>query len=378
MATRWEQKLRSFQRALEAFRAFAQVDLQYGVVHVHGPIPDPDETQQASIYASGGTLAESLLVPITDDDYQLHLLFGMDLAPVKAEIIKQFKSLLRDLHDIYPILPKWVPTPVRLPGIANGGDENLVRWGLTLLSVGATEQKVFRCENEYADSAISFQINGRVTPWENLSPVPGFNPIEFVTRRGKPPREWPFWKQEHARAGRAFPEVLAVSLTKPIFYASLNAVDLLIQIGLERRPESSTKRRPSLTTRDGTTLTDKDRLVIGALRQHHKEEGGETDFTPLSQTTVARMARISQPSVNRMYRDHLCKLEVCRGLTPQKCYVHLCRRNLIMVVLEQIENPLRREELTNIQNIERIKKEKGKPDDDDDYVDDDTDDTDDE
>lgn len=156
-----------------------------------------------------------------------------------------------------------------------------------------------------------------------------------------------------------------------------NAVDLLIPIGLERRPESSTKRRPSLTTRDGTTLTDNDRLVIGALRQHHKGEGGETDFTPLSQTTVARMAGISQPAVNRMYKDHFCKLAVCSGLTPQKCYVHLCRQNLIMVVLEQIENPLRREELTNIRDIERIKKDKGKPDKDnpdDDDVNDDIDD----
>jgi hypothetical protein len=203
--------------------------------------------------------------------------------------------------------------------------------------------------------------------------VPGFNPVEFVTRRGTHPREWPFWKQEHATAGRAFPEVLAVSLTKPIIYASINAVDLLIQIGLERRPESNTKRRPSLTTRDGTTLTDNDRLVIGALRQHHKREGGETDFTPLSQTTVARMAGVSQPAVNRMYKVHFCKLAVCSGLTPQKCYVHLCRQNLIMVVLEQIDNPLRREELTNIRNIDQFRAQ-GNASEDDDFDDEVTDD----
>lgn len=239
--------------------------------------------------------------------------------------------------------------------------------------MGATEQKVFRCEKEYADSAISFQINGRVTPWETLSPVPGFDPIEFVTRRGKPPREWPFWKQEHAKAGRAFPEVLSVSLTKPIFYASLNAVDLLIQIGLERRPESSTKRRPSLTTRDGTTLTDADRLVISALRKFHQGENDQPNFTILKQTKVAAMAGTSQESVSRTYKDHFSKLPICGGLSPQKCYEKLCEERLILGILDHIENPLRREEVTNIRDIERIKV-KGKPDGGDDHIDDDTDD----
>lgn len=223
MATRWEQKLRSFQQSLEAFWGITRIDLHYGVVHVHGPLPDPDEPPRTRIYATGGTLAESLVVPITADEYQLHLLFGMDHAPVRSEVLTQFKSQLRELHDIYPILPKWVPIPLTLPAIANGGEENFVRWGLTLLSLGATEQKVFHCATEFAESADSFRINGRVTPWENLSPIPGFDPIEFVARRGKPTREWPYWNQEHAKAGRAFPEVLAITRRLGVQASTLRA-----------------------------------------------------------------------------------------------------------------------------------------------------------
>lgn len=354
MATRWERKLRSFQQSLEAFRTFTQVDLRYGVVHVHGPLPDPDEPPRTAIYATGGTLAESLIVPITADEYQLHLLFGMDFAPVRSEVLTQFKSQLRELHDIFPILPKWVPIPSTLPALANGGDENLVRWGLTLLSLGATEQNVFHCETEFAESASSFQINGRVTPWENLSPIPGFDPIEFVTRRGKPTQEWRYWNQEHAIAERAFPEVLAVSLTKPIFYASVNAVDLLIQIGLELRPKSNPKRRPGIITRDGTTLTDGDRSVLSALRQHHQSAGEGQESEPLKQREIAEMAGVDQVSVHRTLKAHLCRFPACGRLSAKKCYEKLCREGLIVGILDQIENPQRREELTNIQKIERF------------------------
>lgn len=346
MSARWEQKLQQFQRALEAFRNYAAIDLYYGVVHIRGPQTTPGERATPLISASGGTLVETLTVPITAEEHQLHLLFGTDHSPVREDLLSQFKTQLRELHDILPILPQRVLPPSRLPAMANGGDENLVRWGLALIWLGGREQKVFLSETEYAESASSFRINGRVSPWEKLSPVPAFDPIELVTHTGPPDKGWSYWNQEHDKAGRAFPEVLAVSLTKPIFYASVNAVGLLIQSGLEQRPKSDGRRR-GRTTRDGTKLTGADMEVFSALREHHQKKNGDVDFNPLRQTEIAELAGVSQGSVSRTFEKHLCRFPICHGLTPEECYIKLCRIRLILDMVDQIENPRRREELTS-------------------------------
>lgn len=347
MSARWEQKLQQFQRALEAFRNYAAIDLYYGVVHIRGPQTAPNDRATPLISASGGTLVETLTVPITAEEHQLHLLFGTDHSPAREDLLSQFKSQLRELHDILPILPQRVLPPSRLPAMASGGDENFVRWGLALIWLGAREQKVFHSEVEFAESASSFRINGRVTPWEKLSPIPGFDPIELITQTGKPEQGWPHWSREHAKAGRTFPEVLAVSLTKPIFYASVNAVDLLIQSGIEQRPKSDTKRLPGRVTRDGTKLSGADVLVLAALRKHHQGENGELDFTVLKEGEIAKLAGVSQGSVSRLFRDHLCPLPTCHGLSGDECYEKLCNNRMILDILDQLENPRRREELTS-------------------------------
>lgn len=346
MSARWEQKLQQFQRSLEAFRNFVGIDLYYAVVHIRGPQLAPNDRATPLVYASGGTLFDTLTLPITAEEHQLHLLFGMDHAPAREDVLRNFKSQLRDLHDLFPLIPQRVLTSSTLPAMANGGDENFVRWGLALIWLGAREQKVFQSEVEFAESASSFGINGRVSPWEKLSPVPGFDPIELVTQTGKPDKGWAHWNQEHTKAGRTFPEVLAVSLTKPIFYASVNAVDLLIQIGLEQRPKSNTKRIPTRVTRGGTKLTGADLLVIAALRKHHQGADGP-NFTPLIEDEIADLAGVSQSSASRTLKKHLGCLQTCRGLSGDKCYEKLCKEGIILAILDNIENPRTREEITN-------------------------------
>lgn len=346
MSARWEQKLQRFQQSLEAFRSFVGIDLYYAVVHIRGPQSAPNDRAKPLVYASGGTLVDMLTVPITAEEHQLHLLFGTDHAQVREDVVTPFKSQLRDLHNLFPMIPQRVLPSSALPAMSNGGDENFVRWGLALIWLSSREQKVFRSEIEFAESASSFRHNGRVTPWENLSPVRGFDPIELVTQTEPSNKGWPYWKQEHDNAGRTFPEVLAVSLTKQIFYASLNAVDLLLQSGLEQRPKSGGRRR-GRTTRDGTKLTGAQMQVLGALRDHHQKKNGDVDFTPLHEMVIAKLAGVSQGTVSRTFRDHLSRLPICHGLSPGDCYDKLCEDRLILGILDQIENPRRREELTS-------------------------------
>ncbi len=329
------------------------MDFCYGVVHVRDSEFDPEHRIEPRIYAAGGTLIESLAVKLSPEEHQLHLMFNTSLiatsvSDVELDMLKRLKSQLRELRQIIPIIPNRVLPVANIPMIATGINEPFVKWGLALIWLGATEQRVFHSTVEFCESAAKFEASGKVQQWEDASPVPEFNPIEFVTRTGSPDHEWLYWKKKHETDGRLFPEVFAVSLTKPFLYASINAIDLLIQRGHEQRPLQKKVVLQERRLADGSTMSSMETRVLAAYKTHHCREEGPC-FARISQDAIAEGLNVSQPTVNRALKKLLDRIEYKKKLTVKERYVALCDEELIVDVLDRIENPRPREELTNIE-----------------------------
>lgn len=223
-------------------------------------------------------------------------MFGDNQAEISDEVLLALESELGELHGILPLVPQRVLSHSQLPPLPNRGEENFARWGLALCWLAATEQRVFHDEIEYCESAIRFANDGQVCEWERFSPMPVFDPVEFVTLTGKESHTWAYWNREHHNAGRHFPEVLALSLTKPFFYASLNAIDLMVHRGLDQRPPKKVRRAVSRPLRDGSKLEESEIVVLSVLLTHHRRMDGP-HFDPLVQTDISKKAGCSQSTV---------------------------------------------------------------------------------
>lgn len=351
MALPWESRLIKLQRTIEAFWNCGDIDFKYGVVHIKEPqaVTECGVTREIfeppHIYASGLSHGESLMVPLGHDEYQLHLVFSTDFSDVDRNALKRFKTQLRDFRDLFPIIPQRVLPAPRVPAIAEGADEDFVRWGLSLIWLGATEQNVFHNVVEHAATAREARIKGNVARWEEFSPVPEFNPIAMVTLTESLNRGWEYWNQQHSKSGRSFPQVFAVSLTKPILYASLNAIDLLIQRGKEQRPVPKKVKLKSRELRDGTTLSKRELLVLNVLRSHHCRSDADC-FEPLTQDEIGLMAGLSQSTAQRALEDLLDRIAYGKGMRVSERYEKLCEGKLIIGILDQIENPKSEAEYT--------------------------------
>lgn len=347
----WESKLQKLQRSLYAFKEFVGIDFYYGVVHIRDSELGVQDRAEPKIYAAGGTLIESLTVTLNPEEHQLHLMFDTNLVAtevsnVSVDILKRLKSQLGELREILPIIPNRVLPIASIPMIARGIDETFARWGLALIWLGATDQNVFHSTIEFCEASSTFEKSGRVKSWQDASPVPTFNPIEFVTRTGSPDQEWSYWKEKHETDGRLFPEVFAVSLTKPFLYASINAIDLLIQRGHEQRPVQKRVKLQERRIADGSTMTPMETQVLAAYRAHHCRKEGPF-FKKISQNVIAKQLNVSQATVHRAMEKILDRINYRKNLTIKQRYAALCKKDLIAAVLDEIENPRLRNELTN-------------------------------
>jgi len=211
------------------------------------------------------------------------------------------------------------------------------------------ENKVFHSKLEFAHSEDNRVARKNFKPWSECSSLPDFDPVPFLTLTAPPKMEdVENWKQLHHQAGRQFPALLASSLTKPLFYASVNAIDLLIRrqdlFELEKN-----EAKPKPEARHGRLrgdLSNRESLVLALLMGQHGCYTDEPVFSPLKEDAMAEKAGLSQSTVSRALGDLLNRgvPEYHPGLRPSKRYELLCEARLIVQVLEQIDNPRPRSE----------------------------------
>ena len=323
------------------------MDYHHAIVGIDGELPEGIQSAEPHLFASGGKVVDRILVPLASDGYHVHFFFADFFADYYGDGdnrrgLNALRDRLHSLHNVLARVPARVLPRFSVPSRDSGLEENLLRWMYLLHWLGGTPNQVFHSELEFLQSKDGLATNKKLEPWCDFSTVPGFDPLPFLTLTAPTKENIQHWKQQHAEAGKRFPEVIASSLTKPIFYASANAVDMLSARELANPPASRGPRNlPKIVGLGQNAL-----FLLAVLTRHHKCERDDGPyFEPMIQEDIQSILGWSQSTVSRAVRDLLKGIKGYKWLRPMDRYKKLCDDRVIDQVLIQLSNPRPRKEL---------------------------------
>ena len=359
MSANWKFGLQRLQDPILVIRDSVRQEYHHGLIDIDGELLPTFTGAVPGIYAAGGKLLDQIVVPLPAGRCHVHYFFEyygfhyQDGGPDRRGL-DALQEHFHNLHSLLAKIPVRVLPRIEIPPLNNGLEENIVRWAYVLHWLARLpENKVFHSELEFAYSEDDLVAGKNFKPWGEFSSLPDFDPVAFLTPTAPPTREAvEEWKQLHREAGRQFPAVFASSLTKPLFYASVNAIDLLLrrQDAFELEKNDAKPRPDARPGRLGGDLSDREALVLSVLMKHHGCYTDKPVFASLKQEELAartvtqkRPKGISQSTVSRALGDLLERgvPKYYPHLDAARRYELLCEDRLIVQVLEHIDNPRR-------------------------------------
>ena len=183
-----------------------------------------------------------------------------------------------------------------------------------------------------------YLANSRLRPWEECSTVSEFEPITLMTLTTPEDHNLEHWKSRHHSAGRMLPEIIASSLSKPLLYASVNAIQLLLSWN---SPKRERRKRQQPTGSDGgvTSFTDHETRLLAVLMEHHRGCNGKPCFDHMPQTMQAEKSGLPQDKASKALGKLMDRTNRLFGQNPMTRYKALCDDHTIDEVLEFIDNP---------------------------------------
>lgn len=338
MATKWEANLGRFQHSLELFRDDFACDWELSAVQLEG---SREQIEGEGLEAIGRFFnpIEKFFVLTLNPNRQLLLIVSCygkgDPNPRAFEILK---SKLREMHNLLHEIPERVAPFPSIPPMPNRLDGNFALWGLMLLWLGGRKNHAFRSILEFHPSTERFLCGDCPHLWDEFAAVPECDMLSLVTQTFESGTSVEYWVDAHTKAGRTFPPVLSARLSKPVVYASLNAVDFLIQTGIEKRPPQRNLKSTRPECRGGDSLQGIELELHAALREHHDKFDGPY-FGHLSQANLAKEVGVSQPTVARTLPRLFDRVNYRRGASASKRYRIACEEGVIVELLKCIENP---------------------------------------
>ena len=352
MSTNWKFGLQRLQDPILVIRDSVQQEYHHGLIDIDGDLLPTVTGAVPGIYAAGGKLLDQIVVPLPSGRCHVHYFFEyygfnyQDGGPDRRGL-DALQDRLQNVHSLLAKIPLRVLPRFEIPPLENGLKENIVRWAYVLHWLARLpENKVFHSELEFVYSEDDLVARKNFKPWNECSPLPDFDPLPFLTPTAPPTKEdVEKWRHRRHEAVRLFPAVLASSLTKPLFYASVNAIDLLIrrQDSFELEKNDGKPRPDARPGRLGCDLSDREAVLLSVLMNHHGCYTDQPVFTRLLQKEMEERAGLSQSTMSRALGDLLNRgvPDYHSKLRPSKRYELLCEHRLIVKVLEHIDNPRR-------------------------------------
>lgn len=349
MATQWKSSLRILQNEIRAVSGKDDV-FHHGLVFVEGGLPAELVQRIPRFYAASGDLIDRIVVPIPSGGFHLHYFFTEYSSGSAQRVMEALRQRLSDLHNIVAKIPKHVLPSIVVPPREDGLEENALRWMYILHWLGGLpDHSVFKTEVEFLHSREDAVAGERFLAWNHCSTVPGFDPVSFLTLTTSPKEDVNHWKRLHLQAGKQFPELIALSLTKPIHYASVNAIDLILgRAGTDDETVSKTKRVRRKKAQKGRKLelSTSDEAVLAELKLHHGFGTDEPNFKPLTLEQIrARVQERWKPPSKEGWTYSRIQRSVRWLFRSKKAYDVKCRNHTILDHIQDIEDPRMRERL---------------------------------
>ncbi|MBL9164607.1 MAG: hypothetical protein JNL18_17905 [Planctomycetaceae bacterium] len=398
MSQPWQRKLEQLQSALQAIRGDGEPQLHHAMLLVRGPVSEPLETVHPRVFASRSVILDRFEVRLSDELRIVHFVFTDYRDDEHPDKLRQLKHSLWKAREVLDDIPARLMPKTWSPTIADGKNHSFAKWLSFLQLVSKWENQHFlRVEFEYAADLDSLErtiysypqkSHGCIRPWDEVSHLYDTDVLQLLTLHVSKGQGAAEWQKAYYAANPQLPKVLAASLTKPLLYLFVNAIDLLCNVASQEAKESRrvVSRRFERSSKD---LSHLEVLVLALLRSHHGtldvkrgvkaedyEEGGSVAIqvsrslpktrkqyrtTPLSQKQVLAKLnanrevgkKISQPTLCRTIHDLFVKKFKSPLRTPLRAekqggmsvYRTLCETDRIVEALEALgqssEDPLR-------------------------------------
>ena len=335
-------ELRCLKIRLEETARQTQRDhYHHAILHVDGELTEDIRNITPRIYASGHRVARKQTVHLPQGGNQIHFFFDDNLDDSDHGILALFRQVVSRTQKIMAALPKRLAPAIQVPPQKekNGLVENELSWLYLLHWLGhQPSNSVFRTHIEFMYSSSDYWHDSQFLPWDQCSTITDFEPIALLTLSGKPGQGCDYWKGRHQEEGKQLPEIIASSLSKPLLYASINAVDLLLR--QDDSPSGTRSHVSTVKTKEWEVDLDVSSL-LGILMAHHGAYSGVRCNTPMKGTKILEMlkgteskkekertkgkkAGWNQPRISRTMKKIFGEAAERHHTTPVKYYRGLC------------------------------------------------------
>lgn len=273
----WQRKLEQLQSAIETIREDGEPQLHHGMLLVRGPVSDTPGTVHPKVYASSRVILDRFDARLGDELRVVHFVFTDYQDDEHPEKLRQLKHALwtaRNVLDDIPtrLMPKTWSSP-----IADAKNHAFAQWLSFLHLVSRWDNQHFlRVEFEYAADLNSLDrtihsypqtSHGCIRPWGEVGHLYDADILKLMTFQA-PTGQGAEWQKSYYAANPELPKVLAASLTKPLLYLFLNAIDLLCNLAGQEAKETRrvVSRKFDRSVKD---LSPLETLVLSLLRSHH-------------------------------------------------------------------------------------------------------------
>lgn len=322
----------------------------HGIIMVDGELPSDIERVVPRFYAAmGNELVHRIVIPFPSGGYHLHFFFTDFYDNHDRRGLDALQERLHNIHTLLAKLPARVLPTIVVPPRENGLEENIVRWMYGLHWLASTPgHSIFKTEREFLYCKGDFAASESLHPWAECSTVPDFDPCPLMTGTGSPTKNLGYWKRQHNEAGKRFPEVIASSLTKPLLYASVNAIGLLLNRESPPLETGSVKKRVCRTPKDGRLELERDHVaVLDVLKKRHAY-GLEDRLAPLTHDQILDEIKLVWAPPDANHPEYWCRSRIQRTIVDlfgnAKRYKAMCRAGKIIAFIQEREFPTPRHE----------------------------------
>jgi len=352
MTSNWKSDLRRLKETLSLVTS-GLPDFSHALVQGKGEYFQGVNLVSPKCEWIGGTSFHRIIVPLPDGGYHLHF-FWDELEDGECKRgLAVLQQRLQDCQAILARVPGFVLPRIVVPTLKNGLEEKTAWWMYVLHWLASLAgNTAFHTEVGFLESEEAFRQEKKFKEWNTCSTLPEFDPRPFLTLTSPKDEGLEQWKALHLSAGKLFPEVFLSVLTKPVLYASVNAIDPLLIRSLTDSGDEPKSRRLGKRPPTGDFSEGCKRLLSILLNHHECGEGPK--FTPLLQSELAEKLGCSQATVSRYFRELFEKIKAHQSLDPMRRYRRLCEDRIIDRVLLFLNDPPKRRELQtdNLEDFE--------------------------
>lgn len=357
MATDWRSELTDLRNRLETTRQqhSDRDHYHHGVVFIAAEPSDEFMQLAPTMYACGLRVAEKHVVRSPSGGHYLHFIFDNSGHDAPDDVLHLFRRELARVQKLLKMLPKKLCPEISFPPMKNGAVENMLHWISLLHWLGRQRTGIFESHIEFLPSTNDYLNGMRHREWSECSTVADFDPISLMSLTLQKGENLNIWQERHVAAGKQLPEVISSSLSKPLLYASHNALNWLLDRsdgGEQHRNRREDARKKDILSQDG------DELLTFLVHHHRCKPGSKCEqlCVPIpNQAVMAEMinrwtntSKWNQSRVSRALGEVLSNVKSFDFVKTGHRYKRLCHegiicRELLFVQAEQLAPRIRQE-----------------------------------